>query len=220
MQTRHSAGNEPTCRTADRVDERARHRLGGAALRASAFARDATRRRDECPPGQRISQIMPEFDEREIEFGRAAVAMMVEGYTCGSLPVASDLCLARIPAKCSRASPARRSASCRRRPAGRCGGSKKSKEEGHDWPPSVRWPIMSQHETYLGDGLYASWDGWQLRRCGRRAKAGIMVFLEDGLSRLEFVFVSYREWFKLSSPRFLSHARHDCSGIVLGWLLG
>jgi len=32
--------------------------------------------------------------------------------------------------------------------------------------------IMSQHETYLGDGLYASWDGcWQVRlRYIRRAQ--------------------------------------------------
>ncbi len=32
---------------------------------------------------------------------------------------------------------------------------------------------MNQHEVYLGDGLFASWDGWQIRlrapRDGRRS---------------------------------------------------
>jgi hypothetical protein len=46
---------------------------------------------------------------------------------------------------------------------------------------------MSQHETYLGDGLYASWDGWQVRLRAPRANGDHMVYLEDGLTLQEFL---------------------------------
>ncbi len=46
---------------------------------------------------------------------------------------------------------------------------------------------MSQHEIYLGDGLFASWDGWQRSGCARRGEGGDHeVFLEDGLTLQAF----------------------------------
>lgn len=41
---------------------------------------------------------------------------------------------------------------------------------------------MSQHETYLGDGLYASFDGWQVKLRAPRENGDHVVFLEDGLT--------------------------------------
>jgi hypothetical protein len=49
---------------------------------------------------------------------------------------------------------------------------------------------MSQHETYLGDGLYASFDGWQVKLRAPREGGDHEVFLEDGVTLqtfLEFV---------------------------------
>ena len=46
---------------------------------------------------------------------------------------------------------------------------------------------MSQHETYLGDGLYASWDGWQIRLRAPREGGDHEVFLEDGLTLQAFL---------------------------------
>jgi len=46
---------------------------------------------------------------------------------------------------------------------------------------------MSERETYLGDGLYASWDGWQVRLRAPREHGDHEVFLEDGLT-LQAVF--------------------------------
>jgi hypothetical protein len=39
---------------------------------------------------------------------------------------------------------------------------------------------MSQRETYLGDGLFASWDGIQIRLRAPRDGGDHVVFLEDG----------------------------------------
>jgi hypothetical protein len=41
---------------------------------------------------------------------------------------------------------------------------------------------MIEHETYLGDGLYASWDGWQVKLRAPREGGDHVVFLEDGLT--------------------------------------
>ena len=46
---------------------------------------------------------------------------------------------------------------------------------------------MSEHETYLGDGLYASFDGWQIRLRAPRDGGDHEVFLEDGLTLQEFL---------------------------------
>jgi hypothetical protein len=45
---------------------------------------------------------------------------------------------------------------------------------------------MSQHETYLGDGVFASWDGWQIRLRAPRENGDHEVFLEDGLTLQAF----------------------------------
>jgi hypothetical protein len=37
---------------------------------------------------------------------------------------------------------------------------------------------MSERETYLGDGLYASWDGWQVRLRAPHEHGDHEVFLE------------------------------------------
>jgi hypothetical protein len=60
-----------------------------------------------------------QFDENEIEFGRAAVAMMVHRLRPGASSLVGDVCHARIPANVNRANSARRLASCRHRSAGR-----------------------------------------------------------------------------------------------------
>jgi hypothetical protein len=39
---------------------------------------------------------------------------------------------------------------------------------------------MSEREEYLGDGLYASFDGWQIRLRAPRENGDHVVFLEDG----------------------------------------
>jgi hypothetical protein len=41
---------------------------------------------------------------------------------------------------------------------------------------------MSQHETYLGDGLYASFDGYQVKLRAPREGGDHEIFLEDGLT--------------------------------------
>jgi hypothetical protein len=41
---------------------------------------------------------------------------------------------------------------------------------------------MSERETYLGDGLYCSWDGWQVKLRAPREGGDHVVFLEDGLT--------------------------------------
>jgi hypothetical protein len=46
---------------------------------------------------------------------------------------------------------------------------------------------MSQHEVYLGDGLYASWDGWQVKLRAPRENGDHVVFLEDGLTLKTFL---------------------------------
>jgi len=38
---------------------------------------------------------------------------------------------------------------------------------------------MSQHEVNLGDGLYASWDGWQVKLRAPRAGADHEVYLDQ-----------------------------------------
>jgi hypothetical protein len=45
---------------------------------------------------------------------------------------------------------------------------------------------MSEHETYLGDGLFASWDGWQVKLRAPRDGGDHVVFLEDGLTLQAF----------------------------------
>jgi hypothetical protein len=46
---------------------------------------------------------------------------------------------------------------------------------------------MSQHETCLGDGLYASFDGYQIRLRAPREGGDHEVFLEDGLTLQAFL---------------------------------
>jgi hypothetical protein len=46
---------------------------------------------------------------------------------------------------------------------------------------------MSQHEVYLGDGLYASFDGWQIKLRAPREGGDDVVFLEDGLTLEAFL---------------------------------
>jgi hypothetical protein len=46
---------------------------------------------------------------------------------------------------------------------------------------------MSERETYLGDGLYASFDGYQIRLRAPRENGDHEVFLEDGLTLQEFL---------------------------------
>jgi hypothetical protein len=45
---------------------------------------------------------------------------------------------------------------------------------------------MPCNETYLGDGLFASWDGWQIRLRAPRENGDHEVFLEDGLTLQAF----------------------------------
>ena len=45
---------------------------------------------------------------------------------------------------------------------------------------------MPCNETYLGDGLYASWDGYQIRLRAPRDGGDHEVFLEDGLTLQAF----------------------------------
>jgi hypothetical protein len=45
---------------------------------------------------------------------------------------------------------------------------------------------MNGHETYLGDGCYASWDGWQVKLRAPREGGDHVVFLEDGLTLQAF----------------------------------
>jgi hypothetical protein len=41
---------------------------------------------------------------------------------------------------------------------------------------------MSEHETFLGDGLFASWDGYQVRLRAPRENGDHEIFLEPGLT--------------------------------------
>lgn len=41
---------------------------------------------------------------------------------------------------------------------------------------------MSEREEYLGDGLYASFDGWQVKLRAPRENGDHEVFLEPGLT--------------------------------------
>jgi hypothetical protein len=46
---------------------------------------------------------------------------------------------------------------------------------------------MSEREVYLGDGLYASWDGLQVRLRAPRENGDHVVYLEDGLTLTAFL---------------------------------
>ena len=46
---------------------------------------------------------------------------------------------------------------------------------------------MTERETYLGDGLYCSWDGLQIRLRAPREGGDHFVFLEDGLTLTAFL---------------------------------
>jgi hypothetical protein len=46
---------------------------------------------------------------------------------------------------------------------------------------------MSEHEAYLGDGLYASFDGWQIKLRAPRDGGDHVIFLEDGLTLQAFL---------------------------------
>jgi hypothetical protein len=41
---------------------------------------------------------------------------------------------------------------------------------------------MNPRETYLGDGLFASWDGWSIRLRAPRDGGDHEVYLEPGLT--------------------------------------
>jgi hypothetical protein len=41
-------------------------------------------------------------------------------------------------------------------------------------------------ETYIGDGVYCSWDGWQVKLRAPRDGGDHVVFLEDGLTLQAF----------------------------------
>jgi hypothetical protein len=41
---------------------------------------------------------------------------------------------------------------------------------------------VNPRETYLGDGLYASWDGWQIKLRAPRYGVDHEVYLEPGLT--------------------------------------
>jgi hypothetical protein len=41
---------------------------------------------------------------------------------------------------------------------------------------------MSEHETFLGDGLFASWEGYQVRLRAPRENGDHVVYLEPGLT--------------------------------------
>ena len=45
---------------------------------------------------------------------------------------------------------------------------------------------MSEREVYLGDGLYCSFDGWQVKLRAPRENGDHEVFLEDGLTLQAF----------------------------------
>lgn len=45
---------------------------------------------------------------------------------------------------------------------------------------------MSEREVYIGDGLYASFDGYQIRLRAPRENGDHVVFLEPGLTLDEF----------------------------------
>jgi hypothetical protein len=42
--------------------------------------------------------------------------------------------------------------------------------------------MSGARETYLGDGLYCSWDNWQIRLLAPREGGDHVVFLESGLT--------------------------------------
>ena len=45
---------------------------------------------------------------------------------------------------------------------------------------------MSEHEVYLGDGLYCSFDGYQIRLRAPREGGDHEIFLEPGLTLQAF----------------------------------
>jgi hypothetical protein len=49
--------------------------------------------------------------------------------------------------------------------------------------------MSGESETYLGDGLYASWDGWQVKLRAPRENGDHVVYLEPSTLAgfLEFV---------------------------------
>jgi hypothetical protein len=56
---------------------------------------------------------------------------------------------------------------------------------------------VSEHETYLGDGLFASWDGWQVRLRAPRDGGDHEVFLDD--STLQ-AFIEFVETLPIKRP--------------------
>ncbi len=46
---------------------------------------------------------------------------------------------------------------------------------------------MNPREVYLGDGLFASWDGWQVKLRAPREGGDHVVYLEDGLTLTAFL---------------------------------
>ena len=47
--------------------------------------------------------------------------------------------------------------------------------------------MSGERETYLGDGLYASFDGFQVRLRAPQENGDHVVFLEDGLTLTAFL---------------------------------
>lgn len=83
---------------------------------------------------------------------------------CVAVPSAHNARDAQIPTRRSSSSSARSLASCQRRAGA----------------------TMNGREVYLGDGLYASFDGWQIRLRAPRENGDHEVFLEDGLTLQAF----------------------------------
>jgi hypothetical protein len=46
---------------------------------------------------------------------------------------------------------------------------------------------VSERETYLGDGLFVSWDNWQVRLRAPRENGDHEIFLEPGLTLEAFL---------------------------------
>ena len=52
---------------------------------------------------------------------------------------------------------------------------------------------MPKHETYLGDGLYASFDGWQITLRAPRESGDHYVSLEPSVYRAMLEFVARQQ---------------------------
>jgi hypothetical protein len=63
---------------------------------------------------------------------------------------------------------------------------------------------MSEREAYLGDGLYASWDGWQVKLRAPREGGDHEVFIEDGLTLQEFL--KFLETLPIKRPSWSDHS--------------